>query len=93
MTPSPAPKWPPVLDTEEIRSVLNSSDNSFKSFKFNFFKSFGDEILSKYLNFCMNIKINYILKVNYRTNFSYIQQIQLAILIFLHLSKFLKFLS
>ena len=47
ITPKPAPKWPPVLDTDEISYDLSSSDKSDNCSKDRIFKSLGDEIFSK----------------------------------------------
>ena len=47
ITPKPAPKWPPVLDTDDISSDLSSSDKIDNWSKDKIFKSLGDEIFSK----------------------------------------------
>ena len=36
ITPKPAPKWPPVLDTDEISSDLSSSDKMIIGLKTEF---------------------------------------------------------
>ena len=47
ITPKPAPKCPPVLDTDEISSDLSSSDKIDNWSKDRIFKSLGNEIFSK----------------------------------------------
>ena len=56
ITPKPAPKCPPVFETEFIVSCLNSSATFFKSASDNFFKSSGESILSNRGVFLMFIK-------------------------------------